>query len=112
MIEEYRACAAICAETNYSNKQSVRKHNQAVGKMYKIINVAISQGQEHVKALIPLLDEPLCAKWLAHHLLEKTIVEHGIEQKCLAIIESLASGNGPDASGEKFWLKNYRENKR
>ncbi len=112
MIEKYRQFASICAETDYGDKKSVRRHNQAVDGMYKIIEAAAHQGQEAISAFIPLLDEPACARWLAHHLLERAAPQPKVEQQCLTIIESLAKGDGANALGEQYWLKKFRESKR
>jgi hypothetical protein len=111
MIEEYRQCASICATTDYGDKKAVRRHNQAVDKMYRIVETAAKQGSAAVSVLIPLLEEPPCAKWLAHQLLEKTETDPETELKCLAIIEALSKGEGPGALGEQYWLRDYRKKK-
>ncbi len=80
--------------------------------MYKLITSAAQQGADSISAFFPLLDEPTSAKWLAHQLLEKTQVDTQVEEKCLKIIEALAKGDGPDALGEKWWLRDYKAKKK
>ncbi|MFH2003077.1 MAG: hypothetical protein ABIK28_25645 [Planctomycetota bacterium] len=111
MIEEYKKCASTCAATDYRNKKSVRRHNLAVDRMYGIIVSAVKQGHDAVSSFLPLLDDPVCARWLAHHLLEKADVPPQVEEKCLAVIEALSKGDGPDALGEQYWLRDYRQKK-
>jgi hypothetical protein len=59
--------------------------------------------------LIPLLDEPLPAKWLAFQLLELVAVADDISQRCLKIIKSLAENRsgGAETMGIRIWLREY-----
>lgn len=75
--------------------------------MYRIVEDASSNGDAGVAELLPLLEEPESARWLAHQLLEGCIVSSMVEQKCLEIIRSLATGSSAEALGEQIWLKDY-----
>jgi len=68
--EEYRHCAEICSRIDYADMKSVRANNRAVRKKYKIVEAAVHQGSASIDELVPILDEPLCAIWLAHQLLQ------------------------------------------
>ena len=109
MIDEYRECVRICAEIEYSDITSVKRSNKAVDKMYQIVEKANNEGVGAIADLATLLDEPDCAKWLAHQLVEKATITKEIENKCFAIVEVLAKGDGPDAFGEQAWLEEHRD---
>jgi len=61
-------------------------------------------GQE----LLPLLDEPESAQWLAFQLLELCQLSPEVRERCLAIIRKLAAGSGADAVGAQYWLRDYK----
>jgi hypothetical protein len=107
-IDEYRKCAELCRHTDYGSKQSVCEHNEAVKRMYKIVEQATQAGNEAITALVSLLDDEISSKWIAHHLIEKTKIDPSIRIKCLKIIEKLANGDGPDAFGEQVWLEEWK----
>ena len=108
MIEDYRECAGICARTDYANKKSVRQHNRAADKMNKLFRAAVVKGPDGVSSLVPLLDEPECAKWLAIQFLGEPILEPNVKEKCLRIVEAIASGDDIDALGARHWLKDWK----
>ena len=72
MIDEYRNCARICALVEYGDKESVKRNNQAVSRMYEMVQRVAIEGAEEIKKLAMLLDEPESSKWLAHQLVEIT----------------------------------------
>jgi hypothetical protein len=112
MLNQYRKCAEICSNIDYSNKASVKASNRAVDKMYKIVVEAVKSGPVAVNELASLLDEPLSAPWIAHQLLEKTAVSLETERKCLSIIWKLSKeGPGTQQMGEQIWLKRWYEKK-
>ncbi len=111
MIEEYKKFSEICENTDYSNKQSVKKHNKAVNGMYKIIEKVAQKGQSSVDKISQLLDDKISRKWVAFQLLEKVQVTSDIELKCLSIIEDIASGDGAEAMGSRIWLDEWKAKK-
>jgi hypothetical protein len=108
-VERYRACATICAATDYTSKRSVTEHNAAARQLDRIVEEAASVGA--LSELFCLLDEPESAKWLAHQLLEQSHVPETLEQRCLQIIQELTKGAGANAYGEQIWLREYLSKK-
>ncbi len=107
MISEYRKCANVCSLIDYADKSSVKRSNKAVGKMYQIVQAANNEGPETVTELAALLNEPDCAKWLAHQLVERAAITKEIRNKCFAIVKTLAKGESAEALGERMWLKEH-----
>ena len=70
--EEYRKCVKIYRDTDYGNKQTVHHHNEALNRMYEIVDQASQAGSEAISDLISLPDDEISSKWIAHHLIEKT----------------------------------------
>lgn len=58
--------------------------------------------------LVPLLDEPQAGQWLAFELLELSQPSGAVREKCLEIIQSLASGSGANALGARTWLREFK----
>jgi len=110
MMDKYKQYASICALTDYADKKSVRRHNQAANAMIKIVEQATQEGLPSIERLFPLLDDPICAKWLAFQLLERAKVNSDIKTKCLKIIGSIATGEGATAFGAKTWLNKWNAN--
>src|SRR5438874_1040584 len=102
-IDRYRKCAATCAATTYGSGAPIRLHNAAANEMRKI--VAEPGAAEE---LLPLLDEPESARWLAFQLLELCQPSHVVRQRCLAMIQDLAAGSGSDALGAQYWLLDFK----
>lgn len=100
--ERYRKCVATCASTDYASKDSLREHNNAATEMRRI---ASEPGAE--VELLPLLDEPHAAEWLAFQAIELWHPSPEIRQRCVAIIQKLAAGSGLAAKGAKGWLQNH-----
>lgn len=109
MLDDYRECAQVCEAVNYADKTSVERCNEAVSKMYLIVEEANRKGQNAIIELATLLDEPGPAKWLAHQLVERAKITHEIRNKCFSIVEKLANGNDANAFGEQIWLKEHRD---
>lgn len=103
-IERYRQCAAICAATEYGAGDAITTHNAAAIEMGRI---AAEPGAD--EELLPLLDEPESAKWLAFQLLELCSPVPEVAERCLRIIEELAAGSSTDAVGAQFWLKEFAQ---
>lgn len=108
MIDQYRECARVCSTIDYADKSSVKRSNKAVDKMYQIVQTANNKGPQSIADLATLLDEPDCAKWLAHQLVEKAAITKEIKNKCFSIVETLAKGESAEALGERLWLKEHR----
>ena len=107
---EYLKLTSICAETNFSDKNSVRKNNIAVQKMYGIMTeLSESNDQNEILIFSKLLGvkENRTNSWIAIQLLEKLKVDKNTEKQCLEVIESVISENTRDAIGFKIWLDEY-----
>ena len=111
MQTEYRECAERCARTDYGDPASVADNNRAVDRMYEIVRQAVQEGTEAVNQLVSLLDEPVPARWLAHQLVEIARLPRDVEDRCFAIIEGLATGDGLEVMGEPMWLKEWKVKK-
>jgi hypothetical protein len=109
MTVEYRKQACICARVDYVDPTSVDARNAAVATMYRIVEQAERDGSEAVAKLVELLDNPLTAPWLAHQLVEKATMSPEVRKRCFAIVEKRAEGDGPEAMGERVWLKRWRD---
>lgn len=101
-IDLYRKCVAICTATQLSSDDSVGRHNAAAMKMREIV---LEPGAS--EELLPLLDEPESAKWLAFQLLELCEPTAEIREKCFEIIRRLAAGSNADALGARCWLRDF-----
>jgi hypothetical protein len=102
-IDRYRKCAATCAATAYGWGASIRRHNAAANEMRRIV---VESGAD--EELLPLLDEPESAQWLAFQLLELCQPSPDVRERCLAIIQKLAAGSSADALGAQYWLRDYK----
>jgi hypothetical protein len=105
VINEYKICAEICSNIDYSDKISITANNKAVTKMYKLLNDIKIKSPEKIDKLYHLLDDQICSKWFAHQLLELFIVDKKIEKKAIKIIKNLSKND----LGEKYWLKKYKK---
>ena len=102
-VDRFRKFAAVYATTAYRSGASVRRHNAAAQKMRQIV---MEPGA--AEELVPLLDEPDAAQWLAFELLELSQPSDSVREKCLAIIQSLAAGSGANALGGRYWLRDFK----
>ena len=105
LLEDYIACVRITQSTDYADRNSVRRHNRAVDRMYRIVELAEQQGQ--VNHLATLLDDPVSARWLAHQLVERTTIDEETQDRCFRIVEGLATTE----VGEQLWLRQWRSKK-
>jgi hypothetical protein len=114
LIEEYKAQPKICSRIDYLDKKTIRANNNAISKMYKIVD-AINKnfGQKGTIEFQKLLDlkEDRINIWAAVHLLEKLNSSKAIETKALKIIREVAKGDDITAFGFRHWLKDWK-NKR
>jgi hypothetical protein len=109
--EKYLKLTKVCAETDYTDKKSVRKNNSSVSEMYKIIEL-ISKNENGIEiqnfAELLTVEENRTNLWVATHMLEKLNVDKKTERQALKIIKKVAKGNGTDAIGYKSWLSEYK----
>lgn len=75
--------------------------------MRNIVKKAAKKGNEAIVGLLPLLNEPTTANWLAFQILELADVNRFTEARCLSIIKSIAAGEGIEAMGSKTWLDRW-----
>ena len=111
IAEEYRDCVKACENIDYTENRSIRLNNAAVTRMYQLVAKAEKRGAIGVAELLPLLDEPACAAWLAHQLVERATIDKLVEDRCFQIVEQLASHGGADAYGNQLWLSEWRAKK-
>ncbi len=112
LADEYRQCAEMCRNTDYTKPLSVRAHNRAAGKMKELVKKAEREGGLSVRTLATLLDEPLACEWLSFQLLDTLeAVPPDLERKCLGIIEGIAEGSSrsADAAGAQRWLAAWKK---
>jgi len=72
LVDEYKNCVKIHYDTDYANKSSLRKANQAVDRMIKISKYISEKYPSLVDRFAELLecDEFRTDDWVAHHILE------------------------------------------
>jgi len=107
-VEEYKKQTKICATTDFTNKSSVRKNNQAVDQMYRIVD-EVSKDLNTTKAFLEVLhiEENRTRIWAAVHILEKLVVDKQTEVIALKIIKTEAKSDSTSALGFTYWLQNY-----
>lgn len=114
-IEEYKQLAEICANTEYAEKKSVRKHNQSVNRMYEIVNSLLENfggsGLVEFEKLL-LVKENRTNVWAAVHLLEKLSPSKMAEDEALKIIRKIAEGDNAEALGFQYWLEEWESRKK
>ena len=111
IIKEYRDQVAICFAVNYAEKNSVKSNNDAVGRMYKIVDTIVSDFDvDGVREFSSLLDvtENETNIWAATHLLEKMKADPATQEKALAIIKNVAEQDDARGLGYRHWLENWK----
>jgi hypothetical protein len=103
-IDRYRVCVATCGTVDYSSDASVSRFNAASDEMRRI---ASEPGA--AEELLPLLDEPESAKWLAFQILELCAPGPDVRERCLKTVRELAAGSDADAMGAQMWLREHTE---
>jgi hypothetical protein len=112
IIAKYQDQTAICATTDYSDRKSIKAHNKAVDKMYKLIQALQSDFQKaDIGEFAQLLNvsKNMTNLWVATQMLEKLSLEKDIVRKSLSIIREEARSNRPDAIGFQMWLKDWEK---
>ena len=111
LIEDYKKQTNICFNTNYSEKDSINKHNKAISKMMMIIDL-VNNHQDITKFYDLLNDkEHKTNLWVSIHLIEKTKLDKKNKEKALKIISKYSKGNDSEAMGLREWLKEHKSNK-
>ncbi len=110
LLEEYIAQASVHSSTELSSKASVRVANDAADRLRSIALEIGTLGPESVAMFGELLNSssPRLRTWVAHHLLELMRPGPRLTSTALAAIEQAAASDGPDAAGERLWLKNWQ----
>jgi hypothetical protein len=115
LIETYKEQVSICAQVNYLDKKTVKANNDAVKKMYKLIETLKGDfSQEDVRQFSSLLDisDQNTNLWVAAQMLERLQLEKDIEQKALSVIKLTVNSERPEALGFQMWLKDWKAKKK
>ena len=104
-VAQYRRCVDVTARVDYGDMRTVRANNRAVGQMYDIVERA-NRDAPMLAQLVDLLQDPQCARWLAHQLVERASISQEVERQCFQIVEALARDD--QELGEKMWLSEWR----
>ena len=103
ITEKYLLYVETCKKTNYEDRGSIRKHNNAVAQMYALVENTANQPE--LKELVSLLDDDDAKVWLAHQLVEKKQLKKSEITKCFEIVENLIQSG---AIGEDIWLNEWQ----
>ena len=110
LIEEYKNLPQFCDNVNYADEAAIKKNNQSVKRMIKIVKAVVSKfGAGGVHKLKPLLDveEHKTNLWIATHLLESVEVDQELEEKAIAIIKRVSAKDPLLKISYDHWLKMY-----
>jgi hypothetical protein len=107
MLEEYRRCALVHAECDYSSKAAVSRANAAADRMRGIATALAKSAPGGAAVFETLLNDAATELWAAHHVLEVFRPGGDLEQRAVAVIQRNAGGEGASALGERMWLKQY-----
>jgi hypothetical protein len=113
LIELYITQSKICSEINFEDKKSVKANNNAIDKMYKIIedlkNNFSNVEFEEFYLILDIKDFGVNL-WGAIHLLEKISLPNIIKNKALKIITNEIKNNESNSYGLQIWLDNWTKN--
>ena len=111
LLNRYEELARIHASMNYGDSRSVEEGNDAVSEMISISREVSRMGEKGLEAFATLLDVSTnnAHIWAAHHILEHMNFSKSLEQRALGIIRENAKGEGPDALGDLWWLRDWEE---
>lgn len=109
LIEEYKRLLENCYQVNYADKKALRRNNDSVERMYRIIELLKAEGNEEISKFKKLLDieDYRTNLWAATHLLEKVNLDEDTEIKALEIIKKAAMGDDVLGQGYKYWLRDW-----
>ncbi len=110
LIKEYKEQAIICSKIDYSDKKSVNANNDAIKRMYEIVNFINSKfdvdGTGEFSRLIDIKDHDVNV-WSATHLLEIMNPDRDTKEKALSVIREVARRDDTKGLGFRHWLKDY-----
>ena len=106
-IQRFNELARRHAAIDYGDPGSVRHGNAAVDEMRAIARELATSGDAALSRFVDQL-EPVARPWAAFGLLDAETTFPALEAKCLAIVETCASGTDALALGAKSWLREWR----
>jgi len=107
-IQRFDELARRHAVIDYGDPESVRQGNEAVDEMRAIARDVATSDDTSIIRFIDRL-EPAARPWVAFGLLDAdTTLTPELEARCLAIVETCASGTGTLALGAKSCLRDWR----
>ena len=111
LLSRYEDFARIHAAIDYGDSRSIKQGNNAVDEMISISRDVSLMGDTGLEAFATLLDVSTnkVQLWAAHHILEHMNFSKALEQRALGIIRENSKGEGPNALGERWWLKDWEE---
>jgi hypothetical protein len=109
LLNRYEELARIHASIDYGDLRSVNQANNAVDEMISISRDVSQMGEIGLEASLLDVSTSKVHLWAAHHILEHMNLGKSLEQRALGIIRENAKGEGPDALGDRWWLKNWEE---
>ncbi|RAV98240.1 hypothetical protein [Pseudochryseolinea flava] len=110
LIEEYKSLPQFCENVNYSDEAAIKKNNQSVKRMIKIVKAIVKNyGGSGIHKLKPLLDIDAHKTnlWIATHLLEEVEVDEALEEKALDVIKRVSATDPLLKVSYDHWLKLY-----
>lgn len=113
LLEQYKALTSDCAQIANDGMIAVKKHNQCVDQMYKIIDTIGKSNQASRQDILKDLlndSENNTQLWAACQILERLEVQNPIKQQALVIIQKEAKGRSAQAMGYRAWLEDWNEN--
>jgi hypothetical protein len=111
LIDEYKQMVSICHHIDYADKKTIKSNNNAVTKMYQIIDkIKTEFGANGVSEFSKLIEikQDRVDLWASIQMLEKMTIDKVTEEKALAIIKEEAK----DSLGHQYWLKTYQDEKK
>lgn len=110
LIEEYKNLPQFCDNVNYADEAAIKKNNQSVKRMIKIVKAIATKfgvGGVHKFKLLLDIEEYKTNLWAATHLLEAVEVDQDLEEKALAIIKRVSAADPLLKISYDHWLKMY-----
>lgn len=110
LINEYKQMTYVCSLIDYADMETVEWNNQAVSRMYEIIELIRNRKEkDEILEFSNLLDikENRTDIWVAVQILELLEVDNDTEEKALRIIKKDAE----TSTGMKYWLEDYSRKK-
>lgn len=114
LVEEYKECAKIHYNIDYTDKNSVKHGHNAARTMIDIARTINNKYSERIEEFSKLLYDKnyKINIWAAHHILEHMNYTHDLECSALSIIKKYAKKNTIEGLGNKMWLEQWTKNKK